>query len=69
MIDVPMFHPSPASVTTPQTHNESKVSKSIVNVHWDGIPPEDLASFSCLNAGSSLPATESVSTVLTTAGS
>jgi len=69
MIDVPMFHPSLASVTTPQTHNESRVSKSIVNVHWDEIPPEDLASFSCLNVDSSLPATASISTVLTTAGS
>jgi hypothetical protein len=64
-----MFHPSLASVTTSQILVEFAISKSIVNYHRDGIPPEDLASFSCADVGSSLPTTESVSTVLTTAGS
>ncbi|MGY5858010.1 MAG: hypothetical protein RTU63_01475 [Candidatus Thorarchaeota archaeon] len=44
-------------------------SKIFVSVHRDGIPPEDLASFPCTTAGTSLPTTESISTVLTTAGS
>jgi hypothetical protein len=64
-----MFHLSPASVTTLQIQKEFTISKSFVDVHRDGIPPEDLASFSCTDAGTSLPATVSVSTVLTTAGS
>ena len=65
-----MFHPSPASVTTSSYfRRNTKISKSFVNVHRDGIPPEDLASFSCLDAGTSLPVTERISTVLTTAGS
>ncbi|MHA1137689.1 MAG: hypothetical protein ACTSSE_14505 [Candidatus Thorarchaeota archaeon] len=54
MNEISMFSPSLAS---------------FVNYHRDGIHPEDLASFSCLNVGTSLPATESVSTVFTTAGS
>ncbi|MHA1390461.1 MAG: hypothetical protein ACTSR9_18755, partial [Candidatus Thorarchaeota archaeon] len=43
--------------------------KSFVNIHRDGIPPEDLVSFSCITAEASLPATASVSTVLATARS
>jgi hypothetical protein len=65
-----MFHPSPANVTTIQHFQENtKLSKSFVYVHRDGIPLEDLASFSCTDAGTSLPTTESISTVFTTAGS
>jgi hypothetical protein len=59
-----------ASVTTIQHLRENaELSKSFVNVHRDGIPPEDLVSFSCVDVGASLPTTERVSTVLTTAGS
>jgi hypothetical protein len=65
-----MFSPSLASVTTTQHSLENaKLSKSIVNTHRDGIPPEDLAFFSCSSAGTSHPTTARVSTVLTTAGS
>jgi hypothetical protein len=65
-----VFYLSPAGVTTIQYFQENaRLSKSIVNNHQDGIPLENLASFSCTDAGSSLPATASVSTVLTTAGS
>ena len=68
--EISVFHPSPTSVATIQHFRENpRLSKSFVNVHRDGIPPEDLASFPCCNPSSSLPATESVSTVLTTAGS
>jgi hypothetical protein len=64
-----MFYPSLASVTTIQHFQENaKLSKSFANVHRDGIPPEDLASFSCTDTEASPSVTESISTVLTTAG-
>ena len=50
-----MFHPSPASVATLKSHSEPRVSKGIDYLHWDGVPPVVLASFSCVIIGVSLP--------------
>jgi hypothetical protein len=55
-------------VTILHSPTESGVSRGFVCHHRDGIPPTDLASFSCLVAEVSLPATERVFTVLATAG-
>ena len=63
--EISVFYPSLASVTTMQILLQFAFSKIFVSVHRDGIPPEDLASFPCTTAGTSLPTTESISTVLT----
>ena len=49
----PVFYPSPASTTTSHIPLRYEISKTFVFYHRDEIPPEDLASFSCVNVGAS----------------
>jgi hypothetical protein len=63
------FYPSPASVTTPNSPVDYRVSKGFVRVHRDGIPPTVLASFSCRTLVVSVPVTVSISASFPTAWS